>query len=245
MSEFLSLFQPQQPPPVLDPGLPGLGGNRLLEALPPGDFELLAPSLHKARFEPGDVLQEAEQPITRACFLENGLVSLRAVLPDGNSVDAHLIGREGAVGLMAGLVGRNASTRAVVLVTVSALQISIPRLADAAARSKPVRDMIVRYNDDLFAQAQTIAACNSVHHVEQRLCRWLLQAHERCGDSRLPVTQRGLADCLGVQRTTVTMIGRRLQAEGVIKARRGQLQILDVKALERRACGCWRRRTCG
>jgi hypothetical protein len=36
------------------------------------------------------------------------------------------------------------------------------------------------------------------------------------------------------------MIGRTLQIEGIINVRRGQVHILDAKALERRACGCWR-----
>jgi CRP-like cAMP-binding protein len=240
VSELLSLLRPNALPPVLERGLPRLESNRLLAALPPGDFQLLAPYLDNARFEPGHVLQETGQPITRAYFLESGLVSLVAVLPDGNSVDVGLIGREGAVGITAGLVARNASTHAVVQISVTALQISIPRLVEAAARSKAVRDMIVSYEDDRLEQAQAIAACNSVHHVDQRLCRWLLQARARCGDSRLPLTQHSLAAALGVQRTTVTMIGRTLQVEGVIKVRRGQVQILDAKALERRACGCWR-----
>jgi hypothetical protein len=53
VSEFLSLTRPNQSVPLLDPGLSELAGNQLLATLPPGDFQLLAPYLHKARFEPG------------------------------------------------------------------------------------------------------------------------------------------------------------------------------------------------
>ena len=244
MSEqHLSLQRPKAAPPMLGLGWSGLGDNRLLSALPSGDLQLLTGHLDKARFEQGHVLHEPGQPITRAYFVESGLVSSLAVLPDGVAIHAGFIGREGAIGLMAGLGSPIAFTRAVVQFSTTALHISIPRLAEVAARSQPIRNMIVRYNESLLEQAQKIAVCNSVHPVSERLCRWLLQARERSGSSRLPITQYGLAGALGVQRTTVTMIGRRLQAEGVIKVRRGQLQIQDAEALERRACGCWRNDT--
>jgi CRP-like cAMP-binding protein len=241
VSELVSLTRPKSLHRLLASGVSLVEGNRLLAVLPPAHFQLLAPHLHKERFEPGQVLQEVGQPITRAYFLESGLLSLLAVLPDGNRIDAALIGREGAIGLMAGLVPRKAFTRAVVQVGAVALHMSIPRLAEVAARSNPIRDMIVGYYDWLLQEAQTRAACNSVHHVSQRLCGWLLQACQRSGDSRLPVTQRWLADALGVQRTTVTMISRTLQDKEIITVRRGKIQILNVKALEPEACRCWRK----
>jgi CRP-like cAMP-binding protein len=76
--------------------------------------------------------------------------------------------------------------------------------------------------------------------VQERLCRWLLQARDRIGGDTLPLTQEFLADVLGVQRTTVTMIGRMLQAQGIIQVRRGRILIRDVAALERKSCKCYR-----
>jgi hypothetical protein len=48
-----------------------------------------------------------------------------------------------------------------------------------------------------------------------------------------PVTHEELADLLGVQRTTVTMIARTRQAEGIVQVRRGRMQIRSIAALER------------
>jgi CRP-like cAMP-binding protein len=240
LSQIESHLRPKVPPPVAKLGFPS--DNRLLAALPAADVELLAPYLGKASFGQGSVLHEPGQPVTRVYFPESGLVSLLAVLPEGSAVDTGSIGRDGAVGLMAGLGAHKAWCRAVVHIPVSAIQISAARLAEAASRSKPIRDMIVRYSDNLMEQMVKVAACNTAHDVGQRLCRWLLQAHRRSGDNTLPLTQACLAEMLGVQRTTVTAIGRALQAEGIVRVRRGRMQILDVGALEGRACTCHRDR---
>jgi CRP-like cAMP-binding protein len=240
LSQVESQVRPKAPLPVPRLGFPS--DNRLLAALPAADVELLAPFLGKASFAQGSVLHEPGQPVTRVYFPDSGLVSLLAVLPDGSAVDTGSIGRDGAVGLMAALCAHKAWCRAVVHIPVSGVQISVARLAEAASRNKPIRDMIVRYSDNLLEQTLKLAACNTVHDVGRRLCRWLLQAHRRSGDNTLPLTQACLADMLGVQRTTVTAIGRALQAEGVVRVRRGRIQILDVGALEGRACTCHRDR---
>jgi CRP-like cAMP-binding protein len=185
------------------------------------------------------VVQEAWEPITSVTFPYDGLISLIAMLPDGHAVETASIGREGAVGPNAGLGEQIAYTRAVVQVPVTATQVPAARLANIADRSKPVRDMIARYNNLLLAQVQQIAACNAVHGGAQRLCRWLLQARDRIGGDTLPLTQEILAELLGMQRTTLTMLGRTLQAQGIITVRRGRIFIRDIVALERKSCDCY------
>ncbi len=44
---------------------------------------------------------------------------------------------------------------------------------------------------------------------------------------------------LGVRRTTVTIVARILQSAGMIRYRRGQIQIVDRAALEQSACECY------
>jgi hypothetical protein len=50
----------------------------------------------------------------------------------------------------------------------SAAQIPVAGLAEAAARSKPVHDMIVHYTAGLLERAQTMLVCNAFHHVSRR-----------------------------------------------------------------------------
>jgi CRP-like cAMP-binding protein len=222
-----------------EPGTVAAGRNGLLASLPPADLAALAPHLVEAPLERGAVLQEAGQPIRRVYFPHSGLVSLLGMLPDGYAVDTAMIGREGAVGLSAGLGSQLGVSQAVVQLAGHAAQIMPARLAEVAAERKAVRDMIVRFTDVLLAQVQQSVACNTMHHVQERLCRWLLQAHDRIGGDTLPLTQEFLSGMLGVQRTTVTAICRMLQADGVLDVRRGRIHIRDLAALQRKACACY------
>jgi hypothetical protein len=97
----------------------------------------------------------------------------------------------------------------------------------------------VRYNDLLLSQVQQSVACNALHALEARLCRWLLQTHDCTDGDVIPLTQEFLGQMLGVRRTTVTIAARLLQGVGLIRYRRGHIQILDRAALEDIACECY------
>jgi CRP-like cAMP-binding protein len=97
----------------------------------------------------------------------------------------------------------------------------------------------VRYNDLLLAQLQQSVVCNALHSLEARLCRWLLQAHDCIDGDAIPLTQEFLGQVLGVRRTTVTIAARLLQSTRLIRYRRGLIQILDRRAIERMSCECF------
>jgi CRP-like cAMP-binding protein len=215
------------------------GRNHLLAGLGPNDFELLAPHLDETFLERGRVLQDAGARIERVYFPHGGLISLVGNAREDHPIDTAMVGCEGAIGLMAGLGSQLALGAAVVQLPGRATLIASARLAEAAADSASLRHMIVRYNDVLLRQVQQVVVCNTTHRLEERLCRWLVQASDRIGDT-LPMTQEHLAGILGVQRTTVTMICRKLQADGVLNVRRGRIMIRDAAALEAKACDCVR-----
>jgi len=218
---------------------PVVGQNQFLVRMPASDFAFLGPHLIETVFDPGVVLQEPGQVLRRVYFPHSGLVSVMGVLPDGRGIDAATIGREGAIGLSAGLGSRVAVSRAVVQFQMRAAYVEAEFFAQTTKRSAGLRAMIACHNDMLLAHMQQSAACNAVHPVQARLCRWLAQARDRVGDDTLPVTQQLLSDLLGVQRTTVTIISRALQSEGIIDVRRGRIHIRDAGALEAKACGCY------
>jgi CRP-like cAMP-binding protein len=84
------------------------------------------------------------------------------------------------------------------------------------------------------------SACNALHPTEQRLCRWLLLLHDRAGEDTLHLTQEFLAEMLGVYRPTVTLVARSLQAAGLIRYRRGVIEVLNRASLEEVSCECYR-----
>jgi CRP-like cAMP-binding protein len=215
------------------------GQNRLLASLVPADFALLAPHLKEVSPKQGVFLQEAGDPIEQVYFPQSGMISLLAVMEAGNAVETATIGREGAVGAMSGLGARTATGRAVVQVMGVTARITVARFIEAVNLSPALRDLVIRYNDVQMALVQQSAGCNALHHVDSRLCRWLLQTRDRSDSDVLPLTQEFLSEMLGVQRTTVTMLARELQDLGLIHYRRGRIEIRDRSGLERKACECY------
>jgi CRP-like cAMP-binding protein len=106
-------------------------------------------------------------------------------------------------------------------------------------QSPSIRRHGARFDSAMLAQAQQTALCNAAHPVGARICRWLLEVQDRTGSSKIPLTQVTLAQMLGVRRTTVTLIAGRLEASGIIDGRRGYLQIVNRKQLERHSCECY------
>jgi CRP-like cAMP-binding protein len=213
--------------------------NRLLAALPAADLALLLPHMKDMILEAGAVLQEQGERVEEVYFPHDGIVSLLAVMQQGDAIETATVGREGAVGTLSGFGQRRSHTRDVVQVAGSASRIPAARFRKAAEESQAVRDVIVRYGEMLLVQVQQTAACNALHDVEARLSRWLLQARDRVDGDTIKLTHEFLSQMLGVRRPTVTVIARSLQDAGLIRYHRGHIEILDRRGLEARACECY------
>jgi CRP-like cAMP-binding protein len=213
--------------------------NRFLATLPPHDFSLLAPHFRTVALERRAILQDVGEEIERVYFLHSGMVSVVAVMPSGATVETATIGRAGVIGATAGLGARWAFARAIVQLPGTAVWLSAHRFRQAADQSPAIRDLVVRYNDLLFFRVQQSVACNALHPLEARVARWLLQTHDCLDADAIPLTQEILAQMLGVRRTTVTIAARLLQSAGLIRYRRGLIQIINRPALEDRACECY------
>lgn len=214
-------------------------GNRLLAALPKADRALLAPHLNEDAFSLGALLQEAGQPFEKVYFPLAGMISLLAVMENGQGIETATVGIEGVVGAMAGFGPRKSFTRAVAQAPLRVAWISAPRFQLAIKSSDRLRHMLASYNETLLAQVQQTAACNALHAARARLARWLLQTRDRTDSDELPLTQEFLAQMLGVQRTTVTMIARQLEKAGWIQYRRGKIFIVNRAGLKTVACECY------
>jgi CRP-like cAMP-binding protein len=216
-----------------------LKSNRFLAALPPDDLAVLDPHLRTVPLERGVILQEAGGDIEQVYFPHSGMVSLVAVMESGATVETATVGRNGIIGATAALGSRSAFGRAVVQLPGTAARMPAAQFCAAARESIAIRNLAVRYNDFLIAQIQQSVACNALHSLEARLCRWLLQTHDCVDGGMVPLTQELLAQMLGVRRTTVTIAARLLQSAGAIRYRRGLVQIVDRPALEKATCECY------
>lgn len=214
--------------------------NHFLDSLPPGDIAALQPSLDRLSLERNRQLAERGQTIGFVYLPQNTILSVLAVMEDGRAVESRTIGREGGVGLLHALGSRYAYERIIVQVGGECYRLPIEALADHARRSSGLMRCIASHAQATLLQSAQATACNALHAVEQRLCRWLLMTQDRLGGSEVvPLTQEHLAIMLGVQRTTVTAVAGDLQDKGLISYARGSIRILDRGRLERRACECY------
>jgi CRP-like cAMP-binding protein len=213
--------------------------NKLLSSLDPEDLETLSRGLTPVSLEKGALLYEPGDEIDMIYFPHNAVVSLMTLMQSGEAIESATIGREGAVGLNAGVFPRQSLSRVIVQVAGSASRITAAELHRACRKSERLRFMIDRHAEALYGHAIQSVACNALHSVEARFCRWLLCCHDRVDTDRVSLTQEFLADMLGVQRTTVTVVARTLQAAGLIRYSRGVVDILDRKGLEAITCECY------
>ena len=213
--------------------------NRLLASLAPEDLDALTRSLTSVALDKGALLYEPGDDVDLIYFPHNAVISLMTLMQSGEAIESATVGREGAVGLSASIYPRQSLSRAIVQVAGSASRITAAQLHQACQQSERLRFLIDRHAEALFGHAIQSVACNALHSVEARFCRWLLSCRDRIDSDRVSLTQEFLADMLGVQRTTVTVVARTLQAAGLIRYSRGVVDILDRAGLEAITCECY------
>jgi len=214
--------------------------NRLLGALPPDEYERLAPQLQPVSFSLGEVVYEFGGQLDYVFFPTNSIVSLLYTMANGSSAEMGLTGNDGVVGIALFMGGGTMPNRAVVQSAGSALKMKAKVLQDEFARGGKFQLLLLRYTQALITQISQTAVCNRLHSVEQQLCRWLLLSHDRVQADELIMTQELIADMLGVRREGVTVAAGRLQDAGAIGYVRGHIKIVDRKKLEETVCECYR-----
>ncbi len=217
---------------------PGLR-NRALASLAPDDFDFLAPHLTRIDLPQGMIVADVEAPIKHIYFPESGMVSFVMVTRSGHSVEAATIGREGIVGSES-LLGTGVSiVHSMVQIPGSAQRMDATRFRAAVEQNLRIRHMVDRCAEGMLGHTLQSVACMAFHTVEARLARWLMTARDQIGSDTIHLTQEFLAQLLGCQRTTVTLIAHTLQAAGMIRHSRGRIDIVDTEALEKSACECY------
>ncbi len=213
--------------------------NRLLAILPPDSLARLWPQLTPVDLEIREVLHRPEVPITTVYFSERGWASMLAPLEDGDAAEVGIIGYDGLVGLPVVLGEPFDDLEALVQCQGSALSIEADALRAAMERDPVLRTLLLRYALVHLAQVARTAACNGRHHIDQRLARWLLIAHDRARDDEFPMTHEFLGMMLGVRRAGISVAAGALQKAGMISYRFGRMRIIDRPGLESSACECY------
>ncbi len=214
-------------------------GNRILAALPDGEYQRLLPDLKAVHLAFGQVIQEAGDVIRYVYFPNDSIVSLLSVVSDGSSLEVGLVGNEGVAGISPFLGVEISHTRAIVQGAGSAMRMKSTTLRLEAGVISTLHGLLHRYVHSRFVQSSQLAACNRFHSVNARLARWLLMTRDRNGSNEFRVTQEFMSNMLGVRREGVNKAASALQKEKLISYTRGRIKLLNPKELEAIACKCY------
>ncbi len=214
--------------------------NQLLACLPERDYQRLLLKLPLAPLKFKRMLTDVGGTIDSVYFPVVGVVSAITILETGKAVEVATIGSEGLVGLSALLGVTESPHRMIVQVAGQARRMTIGAFLAEMKADGPFREVLVRYHTAYLKQISQAVACNGVHSVQQRCCRWLLMTHDRVHADEFPITHDFLAQMLGVRRVSVTQVLKPLQDAGLLGAKRGTIIIRDRKGLEAASCECYR-----
>ncbi|MDQ2081110.1 Crp/Fnr family transcriptional regulator [Xanthobacteraceae bacterium Astr-EGSB] len=214
--------------------------NQILTTLGTRELEHLRPMLEPVTMKARCILSHSKAPLEHVYFVEEGLISVLAQIDQRRVVEVWLIGSEGVMGIPLVLGGSASPHRRIVALGGSAYRMSASAVQAAMQRFPSFAALLLRYVQAVLVQTSQAGACNTVHRLEQRLARWLLTAADRCGGEVLPITHDILARMLGVRRASVSECFGTLERVGILKKRRGFVQIVDRAGLEERTCRCYR-----
>jgi CRP-like cAMP-binding protein len=214
--------------------------NRLLSRLPTQYIEPLLAHSQTVPLKAMDVLYEARARVRYAYFPTRGIISALAVMRDGGAIEVTTVGDEGMVYLPSLLDSDVAMHRIIVQGEGEAIQVEVEWLRNEVKRNEHLRALLNKYHLAYLLDLSQTVACNGLHTLEKRCCRWLLLSQTRMKSAELPFTHEFLSMMLGVRRPSVTDVLQSLQERGFISAQRGKIVVLDREGLERTSCECYR-----
>jgi CRP-like cAMP-binding protein len=214
-------------------------GNRLIDRLPEDEWLPLTSRGQYIELPQDEVLYRQHGPISHVYFPLSGCCCHVVPLDEDRQIETTTIGKEGMLGIHVALGLDFSPLMAVSVAPGEAIRVPVGSFLEIMRSGRSLDTLIRKYAAYCLLLASQTAACNTLHSVEQRVCRRLLMAHDRVGNSEFSLTHELLGQMLGVRRQTVSLVAGTLQAAGFIEYRRGVIRILDRPGLEAASCGCY------
>jgi len=179
--------------------------NQLLARLGAEQLAQFSSHLKVVALGQGELIADTHGNVRKVYFPHSGIISCIVEMKGGHAIETGMIGNDGAFGAAQALDDKVSLNKVTMQVPGSASAIDADRLREAAERSNAFRTLLIEYELFMTAQVQQTAACNAVHSVQTRMCRWLLRMHELVGND-MPLTQEFLSEMIGVRRSSVTRV---------------------------------------
>jgi len=213
--------------------------NTLLTRIPDSEFSSIKPHLEFVVFNGGEYLERAGNPTTAAYFLNRGICSLLIETSDARSVEVGLAGYEEMIGLTLIADLDRLPYSVVVQVPGEGFRIESSTMKRMFSLMPEFTLMLVRHLSIYAVEESQNTACNRLHSLERRLARWLLMVHDRLDIDDINVTHDSLAQIVGADRTSVSIVVGVFESRGMLIRRRGVISIRSRQMLEKESCECY------
>lgn len=213
--------------------------NRILSALSPETRRTVLAATTRLSVPRGERLYEVGASMAYVYFIENGMASLSKPMRDGRAVEIGAIGREGITPPTAVFGVASALVETTVQIPVTARRMRRDELRRMLASKDDLAALMEGYVAVVLGQLMQTAACNAIHSIKERCCRWLLLAHDSALGGDFPLTHEFLARLLCVRRAGISTAISGLEAAALIQNERGKISIRDRRGLERISCECY------
>lgn len=214
--------------------------NRIIAALPSGEYAGLVDYLERVSLPVGQVLFEPGDSMAFVYFPTTCIVSLIYTTESGSTAELGMTGNDGLVGIPLVLGGETTTHKVVVQSEGVAYRLRAEVMLWELVEGGALQRLCLCYAQALMTQMAQSVVCNRYHSVAQQLCRWLLLCLDQLPGNQLDITQERIASMLGVRREGVTEAAGKLQADGLIQYSRGSITVTDRPGLEARVCECYK-----
>src|SRR5258706_5290953 len=224
---------------VVTPDIKKQSANHLLNALEPGAFERVAKKLTRLKLRPKDVVYRPNEPIEHVLFPENAVLCLMTLMSNGDTIEAATVGREGATWISASVGAPSVPCETIVVIEGTALKLPIADLDRELRENGHFRDVLTEYSHALLIASMRTSACNGLHGLQERCARWILMTLDRVDSDRFAVTKEFLAQLLGTNRPTLSVLVSALEKAGILNVEGRWVTLADRARLKEASCECY------
>jgi CRP-like cAMP-binding protein len=225
--------------PPVRPDIKRKSVNQLLNSLEPDAFERVAKKLKRVNLRSKEVVYKPNEPIEHVFFPENAVLCLMTVMSNGDTIEAATVGREGASWISASVGAPSMPCETIVVIEGTALRLPIADLDRELKENGHFRDVLTEYSHALLIASMRTSACNGLHGLQQRCARWILMTLDRVDTDGFSVTKEFLAQLLGTNRPTVSVLVSVFEKAGMLNVKGRWVTLADRDRLKEAACECY------
>lgn len=210
--------------------------NGVIAQLEAADRRALMALCQTVELKAGQLISSPLVPHPEVHFpLTATVVRLVEAGSSGHSLAIGLTGAEGVVGLSYALGLGPGLLSLEVQTPGRALRVEAYALASLMQQHPRLLLVFMRQLCRQQEEAAAAASHAQCQDIETRLAAWLCLSADRARSTVLSMTQQHLARMLGVRRVSVTLAAHRLREAGLIDYHRGDIALVDLPGLRRRA----------